>query len=172
MKKIISFIPALSLLLSLNGQSGELTKQEACNTLSTDKVAMLLLAESKDITQEDMSFGSSKKRSICQYYINGRNASVQISLSWKSEKAITNRVLEKTYSKYLANGEKDIKSYEQVASSEDHQTLYGVQKSRSGFVHIIRKRIQNSAEVKIEVQTDKEDASLKSKLLSAVDEIN
>ncbi|HHH55353.1 MAG TPA: hypothetical protein ENK91_16970 [Bacteroidetes bacterium] len=153
--------------------SNTLKKQDACEVLSKEEVSSLLKVDINDLTQEDMSFAENERRSICHYVVkNGEIGSYNIRLSWKSDKAKANKVLEKSYSRYLSSGEKNMDSYEELDNSNGTQILFGTQKEDHGTTnYIIRKRFGNSAEVKIEVLTQNEAKELKSKLLKIINEL-
>lgn len=130
----------------------DLNKQKACDMLSKTEVARLLGVEVDALVEEDMSFAESNRRSICHYVVKGEVASYNLRLGWKSDKAVENKILEKSYIRYLASGEKNMKSYEELTNKNGIQILYGEQDEAHGTRnHIIRKRYGNKAELKIEI---------------------
>ena len=148
-----------------------LEKQKACDVISMDQIAELLDVESSKLVEEDMSFAESKRRSICHVIAKDVIASCNIRLGWKSKKAEAKKRLEQSYTRYLTSGEENVNSYEEISNTNDTQILFGKGSSKSGNLYVVRKRFGNSSEVKIEVLKESEDDSLKSRLVSIVENI-
>lgn len=147
-----------------------LSKQEACSVFDNNKVASILGVDAAALKSDDMSFG--EKRSICYYYTAEGNRKLYIRLAWASEKSAENKVLEKQYAKFLSEGAEAIQQYKEVNTSNGNQILYGVGQDREGkYVHIMRKRLENKAEIQLEIVKETEDATGEETLLKLVNSI-
>lgn len=148
-----------------------LGKQKACEALSLATIATLMDVEEASINQEDMGFG--EKRSICYYYTKEGNRKFFIRMAWKSEKAQKNEVLQKQYANYLSSGEEAIKQYDELPSSEQDQVLFGIGQDREQkYIHILRKRYGNAAEIQLELTQETKDATAKDRLMAVLETIN
>ena len=170
---ILSFIiPLLFISFSaqIQAQDSNLPKQNACEAIPLSTLASLMDIDESLINQEDMSFGD--KRSICYYYNKEGNRKFFIRMAWKSEKAQERKSLEKKYSNYLANGENSIKSYQEISQSGQDQILYGIgQDQENKYIHILRKRYGNKAEIQLELTKENKDEKAKDMLMKVLKEI-
>ena len=149
----------------------ELSQQNACEILSIEKISQLMDVEKSTIKQKDMSFG--KRRSICYYFTKEGNRKFYIRLAWKSEKAKENRVLQKQYENFMSNGDHPIKEYQELSSTEQSQILYGRgQDHENKYIHVLRKRFNNQAEIQLEVTKENKEDILKDVLLEVINGIN
>lgn len=188
--KIIHLATAVLLLLLLNSCGGSadsnnndsntqstapntttsLSKQDACSVFDNNKVASILGVDAAMLKSDDMSFG--KGRSICYYYTAEGNRKLYIRLAWEGEKAIENKVLEQQYKKFLTEGAEAVQQYKEVSTANGNQILYGVGQDREGkYVHIMRKRIGNDAEIQLEIVKETEDNNGEKTLLQLINAI-
>lgn len=171
------FVLILSLLISfgfssLNAQDNtRLTEQVACEVLTLEEIAQLLEVDLDQIKQDDMSF--SNKQSICYYYTAEGNRKLFIRLAWKSEKAATNKVLEKQFKKYLEKGDVNQNRYVELERTSEHQLIYGSGKDRENkSIQIIRKRFGNNAEAQIELVKESLGDNVKDQLVRVLSKLN
>jgi len=151
------------------GNAALLKKQKACEALSLTTIARLMDVDESAMKQEDMSFG---KRSICFYYTKEGNRKFFIRMTWESEKNAENKALQKRYTKYLSEGENGIKEYTEVQNNEQGQILFGIGQDREGkYIHILRKRYGNNAEVQLELTKENKDDMAQKSLMKAINEI-
>ncbi|MAT54233.1 MAG: hypothetical protein CMN32_07100 [Saprospirales bacterium] len=154
-----------------NNPIAELSKQKACDAIPLATIASLMDVDKSTINQEDMSFG--EKRSICYYYTKEGNRKFFIRMAWKSEKAQGNQVLQNQYAKYLSSGENDIKEYQELKNTGDTQILFGIGQDRENkYIHILRKRFGNKAEVQLELTKENKDEMAKDQLIEVLKELN
>lgn len=143
----------------------ELNHQVACEAFSTSDLASILNWDATVIKSESMGH-SEGKRSICRF--GHKTDILWVRFGWKSEKAITNKVLETQFKGYLNNGENGI-TYESI---DGNNILLG-QKPADGVnpkLYIFRKRLDNKSEVTFELYSNeltKEEALSAFKSLSS-----
>lgn len=147
-----------------------LKKQNACEVLPISTIADLLQVDSNLLLKQDMSFG--EKRSICYYYTKQGDKKFFIRMAWENKKAQENKRLQNKFTLYLNQGEKDINSYEEIEKTKDHQILFGIGQDRENkYIHILRKRFGNQAELQLEVTQVQKNENLKNRLQKFLKEI-
>lgn len=124
-----------------------LAAQNACDALSSESIAQVL-QWSGEITSESMTHKEGK-RSLCRF--NHGDSSLWLRLGWKSEKAASNKVLEKQFEAYLTEGEDGI-AYESVT---DNIVIFGVKTNGAAqqTLYVYRKRFGNDAELMFELNS-------------------
>ena len=163
------FLSILTIIFFNNSSNAQsITQLKACDVLSIEQMAKLLETNPTNLVKEDMSFAEGKRRTICHYILKGAIGSVNVRVATKSDKAKENKVLEKSYQRYLTQGEQNISSYEEISAEGEIQILYGANTDRSGTNHVIRKRFGNIGEIKIEVLKGNSDESLRTALLEII----
>ncbi len=189
MKVNLLCLLALTIFVSCNGQDkpqaqksektipvesnsqASLKVQKACEALPLADIAKLLGVDEFTLNQEDMSFG--KGRSICYYFTKEGNRKFFIRMAWKNEKAQENKILQKKYTQYLSEGEREIKAYTEVQNTEDGQVLFGIGQDRENkYIHLLRKRYGNEAEIQVELTKENKDESAKDILMAIISGIN
>ncbi len=149
----------------------DLKKQKACEAIPLETIAKLMDVDKSLITQEDMGFG--EKRSICYYYTKEGNRKFFIRMAWKSEKVEGNMVLQNQYANYLSNGDNNIKDYQEIQNTAQAQILFGIgQDHENKYIHILRKRYGNKAEVQLELTKEKKDEMAKDFLIKVLKGLN
>ncbi len=189
MKLNLVCLLAIAVLASCNGQDKPVTtmsektnqtnsnsntvlsNQKACEAIPLATIAELMGIEQSAVIEEDMSFG--KGRSMCYFYSKEGDRKVYIRMAWKNEKAEENKVLQQQFADALANGEKDIKSYTEVENSEHGQVLFGIGQDRENkYIHMLRKRYGNKAEISLELLKENKDEMAQDilmKIMNAID---
>src|SRR5690554_2496773 len=147
-----------------------LKKRKACEVLSIEKIAQVMMVEVSEIQRKDLSLGSS--RSVCYYYSKEGNRKLFIRMVWKNDRAITDSLLSKRYKRYLAVGDTLVGKYREVYATDNIQILFAIDQGReNNYIHLLRKRYGNHAEIQIELTKKYKDTGMEEVLMEMLKKI-
>ncbi|MEO1517342.1 MAG: hypothetical protein AAFV95_20110 [Bacteroidota bacterium] len=134
-------------------------KKDACEFFTNEQMAALMDWPVEVVSNEQLMSLEDRGITVCGYYDTERSESILLRLKWPSEKARENKILERSFKRYLEQGEEELR-YQPAKTSTGTEAIFGHGPSHHGFTHyLLRCRYGNEIDVVIESMSKTNDPS-------------